>query len=113
MYAIRSYYAHVIVAGGYLGQLDSLSQLVTLAEWIEKDDFWQAQIEQIYVEEHGEFILVPRVGDHVIELGNLEFLEEKFNNLHALYTKGWELREWNLYEKVSLKYKGQVVCTKR
>ncbi len=104
--------AHALVAGGYIKRLPALDDLVIISERINSDSFWKAQIEQVYVDEKGEFILVPRVGDHLIEFGSLEDSDIKFRNLKALYKTGWNTREWNLYKKVNLKYKGQVVCTK-
>lgn len=108
----KNYTAHVLVASGYVSELESKNDLVLLSSWINNDEFLKAQIEQIYVTKQGEFIMVPRVGDHIIEFGSLNRMEEKFRNLKALYKHGWDSREWNLYKKVNLKYNGQVVCTK-
>ena len=112
MPVFRNYSAHTLVAAGYIGRLNEADGLVRISKIIYDDPFWKAQIEQLYVNEKGEVILVPRVGDHLIEFGELERMEEKFRNLRALYNQGWDAREWNLYKKVNLKYKGQVVCTK-
>lgn len=108
----KNHSAHVLVAGGFIKRLKSPDDLVKLASVIRNDAFWQAQIEQVYVDQDGEITMVPRVGDHLIEFGKVEDVESKFRNLKALYKNGWDAREWNLYKKVSLKYKGQVVCTK-
>ncbi len=108
----KSHSAHVLVAGGFIKRLEEKEDLLYLAQLIHNDEFWKAQIEQVYVNHDGEITMVPRVGDHVIEFGKVEDVETKFRNLKALYKDGWETREWNLYKKVSLKYKGQVVCTK-
>ena len=83
-----------------------------LVTFIRDDKFWNAQIEQIYVNSKYEFELIPRVGSHVIELGSAENLEEKFENLKLLYLEGFNKIGWNQYERISLKYKNQVVCTK-
>lgn len=104
--------AHVLVANGYINKLKNREDLFHLAMFINDDPFWRSQIEQIYVDKKGEFILIPRVGDHKIEFGGADRMETKFRNLKALYQNGWDAREWNLYNKVSLKYNGQVVCSK-
>jgi cell division protein FtsQ len=90
----------------------TIYEVYRLAEYIARDDFWQAQIEQIYVNSRYEFELIPRVGPHIIELGPAENLAEKFDNLKLLYINGLNNIGWNQYEKISLKYKNQVVCTK-
>ena len=123
----------VIVANGYItepfriGQTlnifdvkhDSLMRIqktiydvYKLVRYISGDEFWQAQIEQIYVNNKYEFELVPRVGSHIIELGQAENLSEKFANLKLLYHQGFNNLGWNQYERISLKYKNQIVCTK-
>lgn len=104
--------AHVLVVNGFVKRLSSMEDLMAIATTLYQDKFWKAQIEQIYVDKKGELTLVPRVGDHVVEFGAIENTESKLRNLKALYKNGWDTREWNLYKKVSLKYKGQVVCTK-
>lgn len=108
----KNHSAHALVAAGFIKRLPSINDLVLISKNINNDAFWKAQIEQVYVDEHGELILVPRVGDHLIEFGSIEDMDKKFRNLKALYKKGWDTREWNLYKKVNLKYKGQIVCSK-
>ncbi len=104
--------ARVLVANGHISALPGDSVLIAMAEYIRSTRFWNAQIEQIYINEKGEFVLVPRVGSHLILFGDIDDMEEKFDKLKALYQQGWEPREWNYYKTVNLKYKGQIVCTK-
>jgi cell division protein FtsQ len=92
--------------------LHTIYDVYRLAEFITNDDFWNSQIEQIYVNNNFEFELIPRVGSNIIELGRVEDLNEKFENLKILYLRGFNNLGWNKYEKISLKYKNQVVCTK-
>lgn len=105
--------AQTVVVNGNVDTMLDGEELVKLCCFINDDTFWKAFIEQIFVTKQLEFILIPRVGDHIIEFGNAERMEEKFSLLKNLYTKGWQQKEWNIYKKVNLKYKGQVVCTKR
>ncbi len=104
--------AHVLVANGHIDKLKNGDDLFDLAQYINSDLFWRSQIEQIYVDSKGEFVLAPRVGDHLIEFGTIDNMAVKFRNLKALYQNGWDVREWNLYRKISLKYNGQIVCSK-
>ncbi len=90
-----------------------LRQIFTLAQYINKDKFWNAQIEQIYVNENKEFELIPRVGSHTILLGKINGYEKKFRKLKTLYMEGLRNTGWNQYKTINLKYKNQVVCTKR
>lgn len=112
--AERDMYANTIVVNGAVNSsLDEVDGLISLCKYIRDDAFWHSQIEQVYVTEKLEFILVPRVGDHVVEFGKVDRMEEKFEELFALYSKGWKPQEWNSYKRVNLKYKGQIICTKK
>ncbi len=86
--------------------------LFNLAGYIADDDFWNSQIEQVYVNTDYEFELVPRVGSHIIEFGTADDIGEKFANLELLYKEGLNNLGWNQYSRINLKYKNQVVCTK-
>lgn len=90
-----------------------LMQLFSLAKLISADRFWNAQISQLYVEENGDFVLVPRVGNHLIIMGAATDLPEKFSKLRLFYRKGLSRIGWNEFQTVNLSFKNQIVCTKR
>lgn len=86
------------------------NELFDFIDYIENDKFWNAQIEQIHVSSKDIF-LVPRVGSHIIEFGRICDVETKFRNMEIMYKQGFNSSNWNKYRTISLKYKGQVVCT--
>ena len=90
-----------------------LYDLLKLANFIDGDDFWRSQFEQIYVNDKYEFELIPRVGAHIILLGKINDYEEKFDNLKTLYFEAFNKSGWNDYVFINLKFKDQIVCTKR
>jgi len=87
-----------------------LNQLYSLAADLKKSSFWNAQIEQIYVNEKNEIELIPRVGEHSILIGDISFLNEKLEKLFVFYKEGLNKTGWNKYKQINLKYKDQVVC---
>jgi cell division protein FtsQ len=89
-----------------------LTNLYRLTMYINHDRFLKAQIAQIYVNEFNEFELIPRIGNHVILLGNAEDLDDKFTKLYAFYKLGLNKIGWNKYNVINIKYKNQVVCSK-
>ncbi|GAO30989.1 cell division protein FtsQ [Geofilum rubicundum JCM 15548] len=86
--------------------------MVKVAGMITGDPFWTAQMEQIYIRRNNEYILVPRVGDHLILLGQPENVEKKLRNLKELYTSGLDPKEWNEYQVINLKYENQIICSR-
>jgi len=113
--------AGVLVANGNIferyTESDSLysfvgQQLLTIALYVDNDDFWKAQIEQIFVTSQSEFILIPKVGNHKIIFGHADNLEEKFRKLLIFYKEGLNRIGWNKYKTINLKYKNQIICEK-
>lgn len=91
-----------------------LDDLFELAKYINKDPFWKAQVQQLYVNDNKEFEIIPRVGEHVILLGDASDMDEKFKKLMTFYQEGMNSTgRWNDYSLINLKYKNQVVCTRK
>lgn len=109
----------VLVAGGDFAEplrLDSLNSqteaLVKLANYLDEERKYRGLIDQIYVERDGDMMMVPKLGNHIIELGEVDDLDTKFDHLLTFYRKGMPRAGWDTYSKISLKFDGQVVCTK-
>lgn len=90
-----------------------LNDLFKLAQFINQNEFWKAQVSHIYVNQQEDIELSPRVGHHNIIFGSIDNLEEKFDKLNLFYKKGLNRTGWNQYETINLKFKNQVVCTKK
>lgn len=88
-----------------------LDEMFTMAEEIDANRFWQDQIVQIYVNAEQEFELIPRVGNHRIIFGDAESASGKFRKLEIFY-KELEAERLNQYDTLTVKYKGQIVCSK-
>ncbi len=83
-----------------------------LVKYVNEDEFWNSQIIQIYVNDRYEFELIPRVGPHIIEFGDVNYFKEKFEKLETLYLEGLSKNGWNKYTTLNLKFKNQIVCIK-
>lgn len=88
-----------------------LGRMMELGNYMSNDPFWSAQIEQIYVDENGEIILSPRIGNHKIIFGELTDIENKFNKLYTFYKHIVPAEGWDKYSAVNLKYKDQIICS--
>ena len=90
-----------------------LKDIFHFVKYISGDDFWSAQIDQIYVDPRQEIDLIPRVGNHKVHLGTFENFEGKLKNLAAFYVKVMPEVGWNKYSMINLEYRDQVVCKRR
>ena len=104
---------YVPVATGNITTSFACEELYPFALFLQKNDFWRAQIEQICVNAKGEVELIPRVGEHRILLGKISDYKEKLDNLRCFYEQALSVCGWNKYKIINLKYKNQVVATRR
>ncbi|MEL7585438.1 MAG: hypothetical protein AAGU19_01910 [Prolixibacteraceae bacterium] len=104
--------ARVLVVTGQINEKYAGERLVPLVEFIDHDDFWKTQIEQIHVVNEEEIQMVPLVGGQLVEFGEPEGYRNKFRNLRALYEQGFAETGWARYDTISLKFENQIVCTK-
>lgn len=105
--------------------LDSVSVLDTLIKgtilkdtydfirYINDDDFWSAQIDQVSITGKDEVQLIPRVGNFVVHLGTYENYRDKLKNLSAFYDQVLPEVGWNKYSLINLEFRDQVVCRRR
>ena len=108
-----------------------LSKLANFVEFIGRDHFWASQVVQINVLGGGggsastdsdagserwrepQLELVPRAGDQIILLGELDGTERsRLENLRLFYREAMWHEGWNEYGYINIKYENQIVCTK-
>lgn len=90
-----------------------LAELFKLAHLIRENTFLDAQISQVYINSKGEFDLIPQLGNQLIHFGDSNDAANKLEKLETFYKKALTKAGWEKYKTINLKYKGQVVCTKK
>lgn len=88
------------------------NEIFSLINTINSSEFWSAQITQVHFEDD-DIILIPRVGNHKIKVGNLRDIYEKLDKLYQFYKVVIPIKGWDFYKEINLKYNNQIVCTKK
>ena len=101
------------VASGEIKGKETIDNLVKIAQYLKSNRFWREQVEQIHVTAKQEFVIVPRVGNHLIEIGKADNLENKLDKLKEFYKEGLNKVGWNKYKKLNVEFDRQVICTKK
>lgn len=104
---------HVAVATGSIDRKFAKTQLYPIGYYLQRDRFWNSQIEQIFVTERGEVELVPRVGNQILFFGKPDDYTEKFSKLRTFYTEALSKVGWNKYSRISVEFGNQIICTKK
>lgn len=113
------YSSRVLVATGQLANIPGdrvrskenlfYSGLLKIAKIIRADTFVNSLVEQIHIDDNGEFTLIPKVGSEKIFLGGPDMLLDKLDRLKLFYRENMGRQGWNVYKVVNLKFKGQVI----
>lgn len=90
-----------------------LTDIKNISNYILKDQFWMAQIDQVDITGDRSFEMIPKIGNQIIVFGKADNYEEKFRNLLTFYKQVATKVGWNTYSKINVQYKGQVVAVKR
>lgn len=121
------YTSDLIIATGYISRWYAQNYVAHLANALMSSDLWRNQIEQINVLRSGSVELVPRVGNHIVCLGQLpegknaterkknvtDFAEKKMSRLEKFYKYGLSQAGWNKYSYINLEFDNQIICKKR
>lgn len=118
----KHFTARVLVATGNIPPYDPeyqerkknrLKSLFELTNIIGNDELLKPFVENVHLDEDNDFILIPKVGNQKIILGDLEAIDDKIFRLKTFYTEAISRLGWNKYKTINLKFKNQVVCKKR
>jgi len=104
---------HLPVVTGQASKSFCASKLYELGVFLQHDHFWKAQVEQINVVAGNNIEIVPRVGNHIIYLGQIDDYENKLHRVEKFYTKALNKIGWNKYERINVELSNQIICTKR
>lgn len=91
----------------------TLSNIYYIAQKLASDSILNYQIDQIYVPVKGNYELIPKIGNYIIRIGENKDLEEELIKLRYLYKEAFSRNGWDNYSFVDLRFRHQVVCTKK
>ncbi|WP_034062301.1 cell division protein FtsQ/DivIB [Lacinutrix jangbogonensis] len=106
-----NYTARVPIVTGEVSKKD-LSTIFTIARRIEDDEFLKKNVVEIHQNKDRSIDLKLRQCKFNVQIGKLEYLDKKINNLKAFYIKAMKDKSLKKYSKVNLQFENQVVCTK-
>ncbi|MDE6484798.1 MAG: hypothetical protein K2L14_05345 [Duncaniella sp.] len=114
--ATARYHKDVPVIAGHFPETDTVftpESLLPLIDFIAADSVWSRYVTMIEANSAGDIVLVPAIRDHVVLLGSADNLKDKFHRLRRFYTEVLSRRGYETYDTISLKWRGQIVATRR
>jgi cell division protein FtsQ len=98
---------------GNISEKLAKDKLLPLASFLDSNEPWKNEIQQVNVIDEQHIELIPMTGDHRIRIGNSDNIKEKMDKLLLFREEGLDKVGWNKYAYIDLSYNGQVVCTKK
>lgn len=87
--------------------------VLPLLNYIKGDRMLRDLTNMIVAEGPNDLLIVPRVRGHVVNFGDTTRLREKREALALFYRKVMPYKGWEEYDTISVKFRGQVVATRR
>lgn len=113
------YTAKVPVLSGYIPEVCNkvdnittweLKSLVKVVELTREDPYWSSQIAQLFMSDSGEIKMIPRMGNHMVTLGDSTQLENKLKRLEVFYSKISRTVGWDAFRNIDVQFNHQIVC---
>ena len=113
MAANRYYHCDVPVVQGHFSKRYPETRLLPLIDYVENDSLLHSLVTMYIVRDTNNIILVPSISGHVVNIGNVSGLDNKFAKLKLFYREVMPQRGWNTFDTISVKWNHQVVATRR
>lgn len=111
--ALPEFYTDVPVVSGNFTKKFTPEKVIPLVREIENNDFLRSVTGMVYAENENNLMIVPRIRGHIVNMGDVSRLKEKGEMLKLFYRKVMPKKGWNEYDTISVKYKGQIVATRK
>ena len=108
-----SFFVDVPVVSGRFNSQFRAKDVLPVTRFISSDPVLSRLIGMVHAIDADNIILVPRIHGHVINFGDTTRLKEKKEALIAMYKKVLPYKGWEEYDTISVKFRGQVVATRR
>lgn len=95
------------------GSATRIREIFEMAKYVHRSPLLDKLIAQVWITKEGELEMSPLVGEYTIIFGGFENRVEKFDKLVTFYKEGAGKAGWIDYRSIDLRYKNQVICSKR
>lgn len=90
-----------------------ISSALSVIRYIGSDSELNTLISAYKIDGPNDLIIIPRLQGHVINFGDSTRLDDKKAAIMAAYRKVLPAKGWNTYDTISVKFKNQIVASRR
>lgn len=89
--------------------LPNVGSIRLLLERIEGNEVWSQLVSALKVDNTGDIFIIPSITGHVVNIGDGSDIDDKMKRLFAFYNQVLEVKGWNYYDTISVKFSNQVI----
>lgn len=108
-----NFFVDVPVVSGNFSETFPAKNILPVTRFIQNDPVLRQLVGMVEARNPDNIMLVPRIHGHVVNFGDTSRLGEKRNALLTFYRKVIPYKGWEEYDTISVKFKGQIVATRR
>jgi len=103
----------VPVISGQISSGASVKPLLPMLAYIKANPELDAWASAVNIDTNGDIVIIPAVLGHTVVIGDTADIPDKFIRLKVFYSHVMPVKGWDYYDNISLKWRGQVVATRR
>ncbi|MBD5284251.1 MAG: hypothetical protein HDS31_06590 [Bacteroides sp.] len=107
------FFADVPVVVGQFMPNFPFKKILPVVRYVNTDPELSALVTGVKVNDLSNILLLPRIQGHVINIGDGDRLAEKRAAILTAYRKVLPARGWDTYDTISVKFRNQIVATRR
>lgn len=112
--AVTSYYhSDVPVVQGHFTRKYPATRLLPLIDFVESDSLLRSLVTMYCMRDTNNVLIIPAFSGHVVNIGQADDFENKFEKLKLFYSKVLPKKGWQTYDTISVKWDHQIVATRR
>lgn len=113
MAAIPGFHVDVPIVTGRFTKNFRPEYVLPVVEYLRRDSMLNNVVGMIQANDRENIVLVPRIKGHVINIGDTTRLAQKRRAILTAYRSILPYKGWDTYDTISVKFRGQIVATRR
>lgn len=89
--------------------LTNADEIIPLLDRITENKMWSQLVSALKVDRNGDIFIVPAVSGHIVNIGDGSNIDDKMTRLFAFYNQVLDVKGWNYYDTISVKFANQVI----
>lgn len=107
------FFVDVPIVTGHFTKTFTPKDVLPIVRFVQRDSLLRNIVTMYVARDKDNILLVPRFTGHVVNFGDTSRLAEKRTALLTAYRNIMPYRGWETYDTISVKFKGQIVASRR